>query len=161
MQLQKRRSGDQCSEQTQFIIFVASVSESVREIWLEEITWTIHRWKNDRKAGRGAYRHQCSCTVQCHFARFESAPNHRYICYKVGGRRPRTTTSGDDQYIILQAKRDRRQSESAIALQLSTATGRQVSRFTVARRLHKEGLFARCPERCLPFKVDHRRHRLH
>ncbi|GFY17515.1 transposable element Tcb2 transposase [Trichonephila clavipes] len=34
-----------------------------------------------------------------------------------------------------------------------------MSRFTVARRLHKGGLFARRPERCLPLKVDHRRHR--
>ncbi|GFV63507.1 transposable element Tcb2 transposase [Trichonephila clavipes] len=74
---------------------------------------------------------------------------------KVGGGRPRTTTAGDDRYIILQAKRGRRQSASVIAQQLSTATGRQVSRFTVARRLHKGGLFARCPERCLPLKVDH------
>ncbi|GFW64598.1 transposable element Tcb2 transposase [Trichonephila clavipes] len=67
---------------------------------------------------------------------------------------------GDGRYIILQTKRGRRQSASIIAQQLSTATGRQVSRFTVARRLHKGGLFARCPERCLPLKVDHRRHRL-
>ncbi|GFW81937.1 hypothetical protein TNCV_2886111 [Trichonephila clavipes] len=36
----------------------------------------------------------------------------------------------------------------------------QVSRFTMARRLHKEGLLARRPERCLRLKVDHRRHRL-
>ncbi|GFY19807.1 transposable element Tcb2 transposase [Trichonephila clavipes] len=79
---------------------------------------------------------------------------------KVGGGRPRTTTSGDDRYIILQAKRGRLQSASVIAQQLSTATGRQVSRFTVARRLHKGGLFARRPELCLPLKVDHRRHRL-
>ncbi|GFW67895.1 transposable element Tcb2 transposase [Trichonephila clavipes] len=42
----------------------------------------------------------------------------------------------------------------------TTATGRQVSRFTVARRLHKGGLFSRRPELCLPLKVDHRRHRL-
>ncbi|GFT70315.1 transposable element Tcb2 transposase [Trichonephila clavipes] len=42
----------------------------------------------------------------------------------------------------------------------STATGRQVSRFTVVKRLHKGALFARRPERCLPLKVDHRRHRL-
>ncbi|GFV04509.1 transposable element Tcb2 transposase [Trichonephila clavipes] len=79
---------------------------------------------------------------------------------KVGGGRPRTTTAGDDRYIILQAKRGRRQSASVIAQQLSTATRRQVSRFTVVRRLHKGGLFTRRPERCLPLKVDHRRHRL-
>ncbi|GFW12924.1 transposable element Tcb2 transposase [Trichonephila clavipes] len=55
---------------------------------------------------------------------------------KVGSGLPRTTTAGDDRYIILQAKRGRRQSASVIAQQLSTATGRQLSRFTVARRLH-------------------------
>ncbi|GFW88534.1 transposable element Tcb2 transposase [Trichonephila clavipes] len=79
---------------------------------------------------------------------------------KVGGGRPRTTTAGDDRYIILQAKRGRRQSASIISQQLSTSTGRQVSRFTVVRRLHKGGVFARRPERCLPLKVDHRCHRL-
>ncbi|GFW86798.1 transposable element Tcb2 transposase [Trichonephila clavipes] len=63
---------------------------------------------------------------------------------KVGGGRLRTTTAGADRYIILQAKRVRRQSASVIAQQLSTATGRQVPRFTVARRLHKGSLFARC-----------------
>ncbi|GFV43696.1 transposable element Tcb2 transposase [Trichonephila clavipes] len=71
---------------------------------------------------------------------------------KVGCGRPKTTTAGDDRYIILQAKRGRRQSASVIAQQLSTAMGRQVSRFTVARRLHKGGLFTRRPERCLPLK---------
>ncbi|GFW31636.1 transposable element Tcb2 transposase [Trichonephila clavipes] len=79
---------------------------------------------------------------------------------KVGGGRPRTTTAGNDKYIILQAKRGRRQSASVIDQQLSTATRRQVSRFTVTRRLHKGDLFVRRLERCLPLKVDHRRHRL-
>ncbi|GFX91233.1 transposable element Tcb2 transposase [Trichonephila clavipes] len=79
---------------------------------------------------------------------------------KVGDGHPRTTTAADDRYIILQAKRGQRQSASTIAQQLSTATGRQVWGFTVARRLHKGGLFARRPESCLPMKVDHRRHRL-
>ncbi|GFV04645.1 transposable element Tcb2 transposase [Trichonephila clavipes] len=79
---------------------------------------------------------------------------------KVGGDLLRTTTARDDRYIILQAKRGRQQSASVIAQQLSTATGRQVSRFTVARRLHKGDLFARRPEHCLPLKVDFRRHHL-
>ncbi|GFX00432.1 transposable element Tcb2 transposase [Trichonephila clavipes] len=57
-------------------------------------------------------------------------------------------------------KRGRQQSASAIAQQLCTATGRQVSRFTVARCLHKGGLFARRPELYLPLKIGHRRHRL-
>ncbi|GFX74529.1 transposable element Tcb2 transposase [Trichonephila clavipes] len=46
---------------------------------------------------------------------------------KVGGGRPRTTTAGDDRYIILQAKRGLRQSASVIAQQLSSATGRQLT----------------------------------
>ncbi|GFW99015.1 transposable element Tcb2 transposase [Trichonephila clavipes] len=75
---------------------------------------------------------------------------------KVGGGRPRTTTAGDDRYIILQVKRGRQQSASAIAKHLCTAKGRQVSRFTVARRLHKGGLFAYRPERYLPLEVGHR-----
>ncbi|GFT75909.1 transposable element Tcb2 transposase [Trichonephila clavipes] len=78
----------------------------------------------------------------------------------VGDGRPRTTTAGDNRYIILLSKRDRRQSASVIAQQLSTATGRQVAQFIVARRLHKGGLFARSPERDLPLKVYYRRHRL-
>ncbi|GFW83171.1 transposable element Tcb2 transposase [Trichonephila clavipes] len=79
---------------------------------------------------------------------------------KVNGGRPRTTTAGGDRYVTLQVKTGQRQSANVIAQQLSTETGRQVSRFTVARRLHKGDLFARRPERCLPLKVDHRRHRL-
>ncbi|GFV74141.1 transposable element Tcb2 transposase [Trichonephila clavipes] len=79
---------------------------------------------------------------------------------KIGGGRPRTTTAGDDRYILLQAKRGRRPSASIISQQLSTATGRQVTRFTVAKRLHKGGLFAHRPERCHPLKVGHRHHRL-
>ncbi|GFU33802.1 transposable element Tcb2 transposase [Trichonephila clavipes] len=79
---------------------------------------------------------------------------------KVGGSRPMTTTAGDDRYIILHAKRGRPQSGSVIAQQLSTATGRHISQFTVARRLHKGVLFAHRPERILPLKVDHRGHRL-
>ncbi|GFX02056.1 transposable element Tcb2 transposase [Trichonephila clavipes] len=53
------------------------------------------------------------------------------VVRKVGGGLPRTKTAGDGRYIILQAKRGRRQSASIIAQQLSTAMGRQVSRFIV------------------------------
>ncbi|GFV54498.1 transposable element Tcb2 transposase [Trichonephila clavipes] len=79
---------------------------------------------------------------------------------KVVGGRLRTTTAGDDLKIIQEVKRDRHELASAIAQQLCTATGRQVSRFTVARRFHKGGLFALHPDRCLPRKVGHRRHHL-
>ncbi|GFU66637.1 transposable element Tcb2 transposase [Trichonephila clavipes] len=39
------------------------------------------------------------------------------------------------------------------------ATGRPISRFTVARRLHCGGLFARRPVRCVPLTPAHRRRR--
>ncbi|GFT90982.1 transposable element Tcb1 transposase [Trichonephila clavipes] len=46
-----------------------------------------------------------------------------------------------------------------IARHTTQATGRPISRFTVARRLHGGGLFARRPVRCVPLTPDHRRRR--
>ncbi|GFV21621.1 transposable element Tcb2 transposase [Trichonephila clavipes] len=59
--------------------------------------------------------------------------------------RPRGTTPADDRYIVLQARRNRRQTAGEIARHTTQATGRPISRFTVARRLHGGGLFARRP----------------
>ncbi|GFU41525.1 transposable element Tc3 transposase [Trichonephila clavipes] len=56
--------------------------------------------------------------------------------------RPRGTTHADDRYIVLQARRNRRQTAGEIARHTTQATGRPISRFTVARRLHGGGLFA-------------------
>ncbi|GFX57494.1 hypothetical protein TNCV_3051451 [Trichonephila clavipes] len=56
--------------------------------------------------------------------------------------RPRGTTPADDRYIVLQARRNRRQTAGEIARHTTQATGRPISRFTVARRLHGGGLFA-------------------
>ncbi|GFV14598.1 transposable element Tc1 transposase [Trichonephila clavipes] len=44
-------------------------------------------------------------------------------------------------------------------LNTTQATGRPISRFTVARRLHGGGLFARRPVRCVPLTPAHRRRR--
>ncbi|GFX49353.1 transposable element Tcb2 transposase [Trichonephila clavipes] len=71
--------------------------------------------------------------------------------------RPRGTTPADDRYIVLQAKRNRRQTVGEIARHTTQATGRPISRFTVARRLHGGGLFARRPVRCVPLTPAHRR----
>ncbi|GFV57113.1 transposable element Tcb1 transposase [Trichonephila clavipes] len=46
-----------------------------------------------------------------------------------------------------------------IARHTTQATGRPISRFTVARRLHGGGLFARRPVRCVPLTPSHRRRR--
>ncbi|GFV93136.1 hypothetical protein TNCV_2552271 [Trichonephila clavipes] len=82
MKLQKRRSGDQYSEQ-------------------KKSPGQIHTWKNDRKAGGGAYRHQCSCRVR---NINKSAVSRAWKAFQitgtavriVGSDRSRTTTAGDD-----------------------------------------------------------------
>ncbi|GFU60383.1 transposable element Tcb1 transposase [Trichonephila clavipes] len=76
----------------------------------------------------------------------------------IGGR-PRGTTPADDRYIVLQARRNRRQTAGEIARHTTQATGRPISRFTVARRLHGGGLFAQRPVRCVPLTPVHRRRR--
>ncbi|GFV55790.1 transposable element Tc1 transposase [Trichonephila clavipes] len=73
--------------------------------------------------------------------------------------RPRGTTTADDRYIVLQARRNRRQTGGEIARHTTQATGRPIPRFTVTRRLHGGGLFARCPVRCVPLTPAHRRRR--
>ncbi|GFX66351.1 transposable element Tcb1 transposase [Trichonephila clavipes] len=73
--------------------------------------------------------------------------------------RPRGTTPADDRYIVLQARRNRRQTAGEIARHTTQATGRPISRFTVARRLHGGGLFARRPVRRVPLTPAHRRKR--
>ncbi|GFT78521.1 transposable element Tcb2 transposase [Trichonephila clavipes] len=73
--------------------------------------------------------------------------------------RPRGTTPAGDRYIVLQARRNRRQTAGEIARHTTQATGRPISRFTVARRLHGGGLFARRPVRCVPLTPAHRRRR--
>ncbi|GFW02707.1 transposable element Tcb1 transposase [Trichonephila clavipes] len=73
--------------------------------------------------------------------------------------RPRGTTPADDRYIVLQARRNRRQTAGENARHTTQATGRPISRFTVARGLHGGGLFARRPVRCVPLTPAHRRRR--
>ncbi|GFV29610.1 transposable element Tcb1 transposase [Trichonephila clavipes] len=46
--------------------------------------------------------------------------------------RPRGTTPADDRYIVLQARRNRRQTAGEIARHTTQTTGRLISRFTVA-----------------------------
>ncbi|GFU52506.1 transposable element Tcb1 transposase [Trichonephila clavipes] len=56
-----------------------------------------------------------------------------------------------------QDRRNRRQTAGEIARHTTQATGRPITRFTVARRLHGGGLFARRLVRCVPLTPAHRR----
>ncbi|GFS98838.1 transposable element Tcb2 transposase [Trichonephila clavipes] len=57
------------------------------------------------------------------------------------------------------ARRNRQQTAGEIARHTTQATGRPISCFTVARRLHGDGLFARRSVRCVPLTPAHRRRR--
>ncbi|GFU96265.1 transposable element Tcb1 transposase [Trichonephila clavipes] len=62
-----------------------------------------------------------------------------------GGGRDRSTTPVEDRYIVLSAKRNRRTAAQQVANQFLAASGKQISRNTVARRLRGGGLYARRP----------------
>ncbi|GFT84797.1 transposable element Tcb2 transposase [Trichonephila clavipes] len=106
---------------------------------------------------------KCGCRVrncsQHRFTTLETISNYRNSYPGFSSGRPRGTTPADDRYIVLQARRNRRQTAGEIARHTTQATGRPISRFTVARRLHGGGLFARRPVRCVPLTSAHRRRR--
>ncbi|GFV94386.1 transposable element Tcb2 transposase [Trichonephila clavipes] len=77
-----------------------------------------------------------------------------------GGGRVRSTTPAEDRYIVLSAKRNRRTTAQQVANQFLAASGKQISRKTVARRLRGEGLYARRPVVCVPLTRQHRTARL-
>ncbi|GFW37696.1 transposable element Tc1 transposase [Trichonephila clavipes] len=63
-------------------------------------------------------------------------------------------------YIVLSAKRKRRTTAQQVANQFLAASGKQISRKTVARRLRGGGLYARRPVVCVPLTRQHRTARL-
>ncbi|GFU52846.1 transposable element Tcb1 transposase [Trichonephila clavipes] len=77
-----------------------------------------------------------------------------------GGCRVRSTTPAEDRYIVLSAKRNRRTTAQQVANQFLAASGKQISRKTVARRLRGGGLYARRPVVCVPLTRQHRTARL-
>ncbi|GFY19864.1 hypothetical protein TNCV_2145571 [Trichonephila clavipes] len=92
MKLQKRRSGDQYSEHTQFNIFAASASKSVREIWLDDCT--RRRMIGKLEDGRTVTSVAAEFGINKREFRFHTTGT---AVRKVGGDRPRTTTAGDDR----------------------------------------------------------------
>ncbi|GBM41977.1 hypothetical protein AVEN_3600-1 [Araneus ventricosus] len=66
----------------------------------------------------------------------------------------RITTTADDRNMLQCARRRRTLTARQLALQLSDAAGRPISRQTVSRRLHK-GLFARRPVVCVRLFTAH------
>ncbi|GFX38416.1 transposable element Tcb2 transposase [Trichonephila clavipes] len=77
-----------------------------------------------------------------------------------GGGRVRSTMPAEDRCIVLSAKRNRRTTAQQVANQFLAASGKQISRKTVARRLRGGGLYARRPIVCVPLTRQHRNARL-
>ncbi|GFU50309.1 transposable element Tc1 transposase [Trichonephila clavipes] len=71
------------------------------------------------------------------------------------GGRVRSTTPAEDRYIVLSAKRNRRTTAQHVENQFLAASGKQISRKTVARRLRGGGLYARRPVVCVPLTRQH------
>ncbi|GFX03156.1 transposable element Tcb1 transposase [Trichonephila clavipes] len=83
------------------------------------------------------------------------------MCSRRHGRgRVRSTTPAEDRYIVLSAKRNKRATAQQVANQFLAASGKQISRKTVARRLRGGGLYARRPVVCVPLTRQHRTARL-
>ncbi|GFV03659.1 transposable element Tcb1 transposase [Trichonephila clavipes] len=77
-----------------------------------------------------------------------------------GGGRVRSTTPAEDRYIVLSAKSNRRTTAQQVTNQILAASGKQISRKTVSRRLRGGGLYARRPVVCVPLTRRHRTGRL-
>ncbi|GFW15608.1 transposable element Tcb1 transposase [Trichonephila clavipes] len=77
-----------------------------------------------------------------------------------GGGRVTSTTPAEDRYIVLSAKRNMRTTAQQVANQFLAASGKQISRKTVARRLRGGGLYARRPVVCVSLTRQHRTARL-
>ncbi|GFU69144.1 transposable element Tc1 transposase [Trichonephila clavipes] len=83
---------------------------------------------------------------------FSTVPRTR----RYGGGRVRSTTPAEDRYIVLSAKRNRHTTAQQVANQFLAASGKQISRKTVARRLRGGGLYARRPVVCVPLTNESR-----
>ncbi|GFX18609.1 transposable element Tcb2 transposase [Trichonephila clavipes] len=83
-----------------------------------------------------------------------------YAQLRSAGEGAKNTTPAEDRYIVLSVKRNRRTKAQQVANQFLAASGKQISRKTVARRLKGGGLYARRPVVCVPLTRQPRTARL-
>ncbi|GFU72125.1 transposable element Tcb2 transposase [Trichonephila clavipes] len=77
-----------------------------------------------------------------------------------GGGRVRSTAPAEDRYIVLSAKLNRLTTVQQVANQFLAASGKQISRKTVARLLRGGALYSRIPVVCVPLTRQNRTARL-
>ncbi|GFV61325.1 transposable element Tcb1 transposase [Trichonephila clavipes] len=78
------------------------------------------------------------------------------MCSRARGGRVRSTTSEEDRYIVLSAKRNRRTTAQQVAKSVSCCLRKADNPKTVARRLRGGGLYARRLVVCVPLTKQHR-----
>ena len=100
------------------------------------------------------------CESFCGPKTLEAISNHRLPSRRLSQGRPTATTSADDQYLTLCARKNRSATPNLLRSSLAAAYGRLVSTSTVRRRLEEGGLYARWPSICVPRTSRHRRDRL-
>ncbi|GFT58489.1 transposable element Tcb2 transposase [Trichonephila clavipes] len=107
-----------------------------------------------RQTGIGANttwcRGRCWSRQKCCCKAVESITRNRKCYTSTRAGWPRATTSTDDRYIQLTARRNRTENATQLQRQLLLATGRRVSSQTVRNRLHEGGIYARRPMVCIP-----------
>ncbi|GFY35130.1 transposable element Tc3 transposase [Trichonephila clavipes] len=119
-----------------FITFVKNSDERLRES--EQPIGCLR--KTCKKAVPG--------TIPFSFGRVHTSIATESVLNTVRGGRVRSTTPAEDRYIVLSAKGNRRTTAQQVANQFLAASGKQISRKTVARRLRGGGLYARRPVVC-------------
>ncbi|GFV01312.1 transposable element Tcb1 transposase [Trichonephila clavipes] len=82
------------------------------------------------------------------------------MCSRRHGEVVLSTMPAEDRYIVLSAKGKRRTTAQQVANRFLGASGKQISRKTVARRLRGGGLYARRPVVCVPLTRQHHTARL-
>ncbi|GFW37831.1 transposable element Tcb2 transposase [Trichonephila clavipes] len=107
--------------------------------------------------------YDCLTACQTHPwpARSPDLSTIEHVWDMMGRRRPGAgrscaTTSTDDRYIQLTARRNRTENATQLQRQLLLATGRRVSSQTVRNRLHEGWLYARRRMVCIPLTPRHR-----
>ncbi|GFV87206.1 ATP-dependent DNA helicase [Trichonephila clavipes] len=117
-----------------FCNIVATKDELIKSIFLDlRHNYTNHAWLRDVADAVGVAR----SVVARLWNRFQETGNVRR---RPGAGRPRSTTSTDDRYIQLTARRNRTENATQLQRQLLLATGRRVSSQAVRNRLHmREG----------------------
>ncbi|GFS54195.1 transposable element Tcb1 transposase [Trichonephila clavipes] len=121
----------------------------------------IVQFRNEKVSNHGSIPITIDCNVVA-FIVFEEGFNQKIKRTKQSvfldtarGGRVRSTTPAEDRYIVLSAKRNRRTTAQQVANQFLAASGKQISRKTVARRLRGGGLYARRPVVCFPLTRQH------